>query len=288
MKILVLGGTGKVGVPLIAHLLARGADVTAHLHSSARAHVVPSGARPVIADLVGDPASSAEIFRGQDAVFMLNKASLNETVEGTMAVQLAREAGVRRFVYQTVHLLDDLAYLPHVAAKLAIKRAVELSGMDHTFIAPNHFFQNDESVRIPLLEKGLYLTPLGTVGCWCVDARDIAEAAAIVLTSSGHEGKSYNIVGPCGLTGPSAAAIWAGALRRPVESIDQIESWEDYTRPFMPAWLHYDLSRMYRDFGQRGMLATDSDVDRLTQLLQRPPRGLAEYAAHQAAIWLAG
>jgi uncharacterized protein YbjT (DUF2867 family) len=216
---------------------------------------------------------------------MLNKASLNETVEGTMAVNLAREAGVGRFVYQTVHLLEELANLPHVAPKLAIRHAIETSGMRYAFLAPNHFFQNDEVVRIPLLQKDRYLTPLGPIGCWSVDARDIADAAAIVLTTRGHDGQSYNIVGPGRLTGTDAAAVWARALGRDVQYAEAIEEWQDHTRLFMPAWLHYDLSLMYRDFAKRGMLGTPDDVKRLTELLGRPPRSFQGYAAEQARAW---
>ena len=285
MKCLVIGGTGKVGIPLVARLLERGVDVTVLLRSAERTALVPAPAAPIVADWIGNPASAVAAFRGKDAVFMLNKASLNETVEGTMAVNLAREAGVGRFVYQTVHLLEQLAYLPHVAPKLAIRHAIETSGTSYTFLAPNHFFQNDEIVRIPLLQKDRYLTPLGPIGCWSVDARDIADAAAIVLTTPGHDGCSYNIVGPGRLTGINAAAVWARVLGRDVEYAESIEEWRDYTRPFMPAWLHYDLSLMYRHFAQRGMLGTPDDVAQFTELLGRPPRSLQDYAVEQARAW---
>ena len=173
MKCLVIGGTGKVGIPLVARLLERGVDVTVLLRSAERTGLVPAPATAIVTDWIGNPTGAVAAFRDKDAVFMLNKASFNETVEGTMAVNLTREAGVGRFVYQTVHLLEQLAHLPHVAPKLAIRHAIETSGMSYTFIAPNHFFQNDEIVRIPLLQKGRYLTPLGAIGCWSVDAREI-------------------------------------------------------------------------------------------------------------------
>jgi uncharacterized protein YbjT (DUF2867 family) len=39
-----------------------------------------------------------------------------------------------------------------------------------------------------------------------VDVRDIAEALAVALTTSGHEGASYDLVGPEEHTGKSTAA----------------------------------------------------------------------------------
>jgi len=287
VNVLVIGGTGKVGRSLVAQLLARQVNVAVLLHSDERSHLVPAPATAVVADLIGDPEGSRAAFQGRDAVFMLNKATLNETTEGLIAVQLAREAGVARFVYQTVHLLEQLAYLPHVAPKLVIKHAIELSGMDYSFIAPNHFYQNDEIVRAPLLEQGLYLTPLGSVGCWSVDAHDIADAAAVVLTTPGHSGRSYNIVGPGRLTGEDAAGVWTKALGRNVRYVSAIGKWQECTRPFMPRWLHYDLSLMYEDFAERGMLGTSADVERLTALLGHPPRSFQDYASACAREWVA-
>jgi uncharacterized protein YbjT (DUF2867 family) len=133
---------------------------------------------------------------------MLNRASMTETAEGVFAVLLAREARVGRFVYQSVHRLDQLAHLPHVAAKLAIQNGLTTSGLSYTLICPNHFYKNDDAVRRPLVEDGLYVTPLGPIGCDCVDARDIAAASAIALTEQGNEGKAYALVGPERLTSP--------------------------------------------------------------------------------------
>lgn len=286
MKCLIIGGTGKVGARLTKRLLERGVDVAVLCRTAERIHSVPAPATTVVADMVADPKGAADAFRGRDVVFMLNKGTLQETVEGILAVTLARDAGVPRFVYQSVHLVEELAHLPHVASKLAIKHAVKTSGMDYTFIAPNHFFQNDETVRGPLLEKGLYLTPLGSVGCWSVDSGDIAEAAAIVLTTEGHSGQSYNLVGPSNLTGKEAAAAWARALGKEVRYVERLEEWQNHVRPFLPPWLHYDLSLMYRHFASHGMLGTLQDVERVTALLGRPPRSFQDYASEQAKAWV--
>lgn len=285
MRILVIGGTGQVGRPLVRQLLERGVEVTVLARTRERAHLIPAAAKLATGDLIGDPASLFAVFQDADSVFMLNKVSPMEAVEGTLAVRLAHEAGVRRFVYQTAHLLEELAYLPHLAAKLAIRKAIELSGMEYTFLAPNHFFQNDEIVRRPLLEKGLYLTPLGSVGCWGVDVRDIADAATAVLLSDAYQGSSLNIVGPRVLTAVEAARCWATALGREVRGGGGVEPWREFTRPYMPAWLHYDLSLMYEDFGRRGMLGTAEDVERLTTLLGRPPRSYEAYTVEQTNIW---
>jgi uncharacterized protein YbjT (DUF2867 family) len=287
MKILVIGGTGKVGSKLVAELLRRGAQVRVITRSLDRAAALPAGSEPTLGDIVGDPEACAPAFRDVDAVFMLNAASAQEAVEGLLAVELARAAGVRRFVYQSVHRLDDLAYLPHVAPKLVIQRAVVNSGMDYTLLCPNHFYQNDEECRGLLLQERLYVQPIGMVGCWRVDTRDVAEAAAIVLTTGGHGGQSYNLVGPGQLTGEECAAAWSRAFGRRITYVGDVDVWQQGAKPFIPSWLAFDLGLMYRDFATRGMLGEPSDVARLTELLGRPPRSYQTYADESAAAWTA-
>ena len=57
-------------------------------------------------------------------------------------------------------------------------------------------YQNDMALKDVFMGPGIYPMPLGTPGISAVDIRDIAEAAAIALTTEGHEGKTYNLNGP--------------------------------------------------------------------------------------------
>jgi uncharacterized protein YbjT (DUF2867 family) len=66
----------------------------------------------------------------------------------------------------------------------------------------------------------IYPQPIGHVGLSRVDVRDIAEAAAISLTSSGHEGETYDLVGPELQTGESTAKVWSEPLKRPIKPPD--------------------------------------------------------------------
>ncbi|RXT54250.1 SDR family oxidoreductase [Bradyrhizobium betae] len=285
MRILVIGGTGNVGSSLVVDLLGRKVDVRVATRSEARAAALPANVEAFVCDIVGNPQRAAEAFRDIDAVFMLNAPSAQETVEGMLAVQMAREAGVRRFVYQSSHCLDQLDHIPHLGAKVAIQRAVVRSHMEYTFICPNHFFQNDRNCQKLLLERGLYLQPIGSVGCCRIDVRDIAEAAGRTLTEDGHHGKSYNLVGPEKLTGEDCAAIWSTALQKKVRYVGSIDTWQDGVKTFLPSWLVYDLAMMYRSLAAHGMLARPDDLDAVTALLSRAPRPFKAYVEETAAAW---
>jgi uncharacterized protein YbjT (DUF2867 family) len=264
MTILVVGGTGKVGTHLLRHLLEQKEAVRVLVHTPERAALVPPQAEVFAVDVVEDPEAASAAFQGVDTVFMLNAVTPQETVEGLLVLAIAKAAGVKRFVYQSAHSLSRLHRLPHVGAKLAIEEAVKSSGLAYTIISPNHFFQNDEDTREALLRHGTYLHPFGEVGCWRVDVRDVAEAAARVLTSGGHDGKNYALIGPENLTGPQCAEAWANALGRPVQYEGDIGAYQAAIGPFLPQWLVFDLGLMLTEVGEHGMLGSAEELDALT------------------------
>lgn len=131
--------------------------------------------------------------------------------------------------------------------------------------------------------------PLGTTGISAVDVRDIAEAAAIALTSDGHVGKTYNVNGPDLVSGPSAAALWSGLLARPVAyGGHDMDGFEKAMREHAPAWSAFDIRMMFQGYLERGFEAEAGDLEKLTALLGHPPRSYDAYARELAATWERG
>src|SRR5207245_11667992 len=100
----------------------------------------------------------------------------------------------------SVHHGQDAPHVPHFGSNVAVEAAIAASGIPHTVIRPNNYYQNDEWFRDVMLQHGVYPQPIGEVGLSRVDVRDIAEAAAIALTEPGHDGKTYNLVVPEAVT----------------------------------------------------------------------------------------
>lgn len=285
MKILVTGGTGNVGSRVVRELLARDADVHVLTRNAEHAKGLPAGARPVVGDLL-DPATIRSAFRGMDGLFLLNAVSVTEAHEGLMAVNGARDGGVRRIVYMSVHHVDAAPHLPHFGAKLPIETAIKASGIAHTILRPNNFFQNDLWVKDALLQYGVYPQPIGEIGLSRVDVRDIAEAAAVALTTRGHEGRTCNLVGPEVWTGSGTAAAWSRALGRPIAYAgDDLDAWEKQSLAYQPPWMVFDFRLMYAFFQERGLAATADDIAQETALLGHPPRRFEDFAAETARAW---
>jgi uncharacterized protein YbjT (DUF2867 family) len=285
MKCLVVGSTGTVGSQVVRELLARGAQVRALVHDAAKAKGLPPEVESVVGDML-DPATVRSAFRGADGVFLLNPVSVTETHEGLMGVIGAQLGGVRRIVYQSVHNVQNAPHLPHFGSKIAVETALAASGIPHTIVRPNNYYQNDEWVRDAMLQHGVYPQPIGEVGLSRVDVRDIAEAAAIALTEAGHDGKIYNLVGPEAVTGTSTAAVWSRALGRPVAYAgDDLDAWEKQAVRALPAWMAFDFRMMYGFFQEKGLKATPADVEALTKLLGHAPRRFEDFARERARAW---
>jgi len=284
MKILVVGGTGTVGSEVVRQLKARGESVFVLTRSAEHASKLPSGVTGVIGDLL-DP-STLGVFSGMDAVFLLNPVSPSETFEGLAGVIGAENAGVKRIVYLSVHDADKAPHLPHFGGKLGIEAAVRASGMQNTIVRPNNFYQNDIWMKEAIMNYGVYPQPLGSVGLSRVDVRDIGEASVVALTTDGHSGKTYNLVGPDVVTGESTAAEWGRALGKPVKYAgDDLEAWEAQQRAWLSPSMLFDFKHMYAFFQKRGLKATAADVALQTKLLGHPPRSFAAYAKEMAAAW---
>ena len=118
-----------------------------------------------------------------DKLYLLNAVTPDELTQGLIAYDLAKRLKLKHIVYHSVFRVEHFKDVPHFASKLAIESAMREFDVPFTIIRPNYFIQNDASLKDPLTKAGIYPMPLGLVGISAVDIRDIAEAAAIALTS---------------------------------------------------------------------------------------------------------
>lgn len=131
--------------------------------------------------------------------------------------------------------------------------------------------------------------PIGGKGLAMIDARDIAEIAAIELLRRERAPGALplnriNLVGPDTLTGADVAGIWSAALGRPiVYGGDDSAAFEKSLLNFMPSWMAYDMRLMSERFLSEGMIPDAGDIERLTTLLGRPLRSYRDFASELAA-----
>jgi nucleoside-diphosphate-sugar epimerase len=121
MKILVAGGTGAIGRPLMGEMLARGHAVVALTRSPEKAQaLVEQGIEPAVADVFDADAVKAAVSRAQPDILIEQLTALPRTytrqsltaaadfntrirvVGGANVLAAAQAAGVRRYLRQSI------------------------------------------------------------------------------------------------------------------------------------------------------------------------------------------
>ena len=283
MKILVTGGTGRVGEEVVKELQKRNAEI--RLLVRKEGDRTPKGVEVAIGDLI-DPISVQKALHGVDKLYLLNAVAPDELTQGLIAYDQAKRLKLKHIVYHSVFRVDHFKDVPHFASKLAMESAIREFEVPFTIIRPNYFIQNDATLKDPLLKTGIYPAPLGNAGISVVDIRDIAEATAIVLTSEEHSGKTYNLNGPEAVSGPQAASIWARLLGKEIRYAGHdMDAFEEQMRNSAPSWSAFDIRMMFQGYLERGFVAETGDIEKLTKLLGHAPRRYEDFAAESAALW---
>lgn len=283
MTILVTGATGRVGSQVVKQLVQRGADVRVLVRDPSKADF-PAGVHVVQGDLL-DIDALRSAFTGVSTLFLLNAVAGDEFTQALITLNLARESGVDRVVYLSVLHSDRFLNVPHFAVKLGAERMIEQMGFSATILRPAYFIDNEHMVKDVIFNYNLYPVPIGGKGVAMVDARDIAEVAAIELIRREQApGKlpieTINLVGPDTLTGSDVAAIWSDVLGRPVAyGGDDPSAFEQNLATFMPKWMAYEMRLMAQRYVSDGMVPDNGDVERLTRILGRPLCTYRDFAA---------
>ncbi|HUL00409.1 MAG TPA: NmrA family NAD(P)-binding protein [Nitrospirota bacterium] len=287
MKILVTGCTGKVGIHVMRGLARQGVNVRCMTRnrSAARALGLPCGVREYVADF-NSPTQMSEVFDRVDAVFLLVPVGPDETKQGLVALEAARNAGVQKIVYMSVNMPTGSEVIPHFSSKIPIEKALMESGIPYTILRPNNFFQNDIVLNDVIMNNGLYPTPLGLIGLNRVDTRDIADGAINALLKTGHEGLIYGLHGPDRLTGRDIAKIYSLFVGRDVRYAgDDLDTWESTVKNILPIRLVSDLRIMYKFFQDHGMTASMIDLDTERELLGHMPRSFKNFVMEITYSW---
>ena len=124
--------------------------------------------------------------------------------------------------------------------------------------------------------------PLGDGKASWIDARDVAEVAAAVLTDDGHNGKTYVLTGPTALSAAEALATLGEALGHTYTYVDvsEDESRRAMDEAGIPAWLidaYSELNAVIKNGYASGV------APGMREVLDREGRTFAEFARDLAA-----
>lgn len=176
----MLGATGTTGRRVLGHLTGSGVATRAASRSG-----------EVHFDWA-DPETWEPALSGARAVYLL----IPEHSGGPDVIAKFARAAAVADVRSIVLLSTREAEFPGYDRYLETERAVQRSGTGWTILRASWFAQNFATVFGAEVQSGLLELPAGEGREPFIDAGDIAEAAARVLTEKGHDGEIYELSGP--------------------------------------------------------------------------------------------
>jgi NAD(P)H dehydrogenase (quinone) len=283
--ILVTGAGGKTGKAVVEALIARGAPVRAFVRSSAHeASLTAMGVSEVVAALMDDVDALSRAVKGADAIYHIcPNVHPNEAAFAKALIAAATHSDVARLVYHSV-LHPQIEAMPHHWNKLRVEEMLFGSALDVTILQPTAYMQNSLAEWDRMVSAGIYRVPYPVeTRLSLVDLKDIAEAAAIVLTNGGHSGATYELVGTPPLSQTEIAETFGATLKKTVRAeAETIESWEWRARNTgMGDYQRKTLIEMFRAYARDGL---KGNPNVLGWLLGRRPTSLASFAARSAKV----
>jgi NAD(P)H dehydrogenase (quinone) len=219
MSIVVTGATGQLGRLIVQHLLNRGvapAEITAVGRNAERlAELAETGVATAVIDYA-DPATLTAAFTGAEVLMLVSSSEVGQRVtQHTNAITAAVAAGVGRIVYTSAAKADTSALILAPEHK-ATEEALRASGVAFTILRNGWYTENYAAAVQQARENGVYLTSAGTGRVASASRTDYAEAAAVVLTTPGHENTAYELAGDIAWTGTDMAETLTELVGRPV------------------------------------------------------------------------
>lgn len=276
--ILITGATGNVGSHLVDELVAAGAPVRAFVRDLAKGRELAArGVQPALGRFE-DEAALRRALAGVERLFLLSPPGDAAMVAAqTRVADLAVRHGVRHVVKLSSIAADEHTDARIIQAHRMIERHIECSELAWTHLRPHWFMQNELGQAASIGVDGVLSAPdVGRISI--IDARDIAAAAARVLTEPGHEGRAYTLTGPEALDYGEVAATLSSVLGRPVawNRVTLEEARGAMRAAGLPVVLADGFTEILGLYGTGGTAsAVSPDLERL---LGRPGRTFAQFA----------
>jgi NAD(P)H dehydrogenase (quinone) len=282
--ILITGAGGKTGKAVLKALVARDAAVRALVRSSAHeAALSAMGASDIVVGAMDDPAALARATNGVQAIYHIcPNVSPHEVVFAKALVAAAINSGVSRLVYHSV-LHPQIEAMPHHWNKLRVEELLFSSALDVIILQPTAYMQNSLAEWDRMASEGIYRVPYPIeTRLSLVDLDDVAEAAAMVLTTDSHSGATYELVGTPPLSQVEIARIFGHALNKAVRAeAETVEAWVQRARSAgMDDYSRDTLIKMFRAYARDGL---KGNPNVLGWLLGRPPTSFASFAVRMTA-----
>jgi NAD(P)H dehydrogenase (quinone) len=194
MTIAVTGASGQLGRLVIEQLKRRTAasNIVALVRNVAKAADLGVPART--ADYT-QPATLDTALAGVETLLLISGNELGQrAAQHANVITAAQKAGVKRMVYTSL-LHADTSPLNLAPEHRQTEADLKASGITYTLLRNGWYTENYTGSITPALAHNAFYGSAGDGKISSATRADYAEAAAVVLTMPGHEGKVYELAG---------------------------------------------------------------------------------------------
>jgi len=280
--IAVTGATGQLGRLVVEALLRRvpASDVIAIVRTPAKAADLAARGVQVRRGDYGEPASLASAFAGVKRLLFISGSEVGVRLAQHEAVVLAARAEKIELLAYTSILNADTTGVGLAAEHKATEAMIRASGLPFVLLRHGWYLENYTETLAPVLAHGMVFGAAGEGRVAPATRADFAEAAAVVLTTSGHEGRAYELSGDQAFSLTEFAAAVSRWAKKPIgyTNLPQQAFAEALVAAGLPAPFAHALADA--DVGiARGDLTTESGD--LRRLLGRPTETLDQVLARK-------
>lgn len=216
-KILVIGGTGNIGFPLIKYLSQDDSvQIIAGSHNVSHAKSILQQFNQVQVkhfDFL-DPQTFEDAFQGVTKVFFVRPPQLADPQHDMLPfLRFTKKQHIKQTVFISLLGVEKNPMTPHHK----IEQLILDLNLPYTFIRPSFFMQNlNTTHRLDIQKNHDLFIPAGNSRTSFIDTRDIGEVAAIALLDNKYIGQKLNITGPMALSYSEIAQIMTNVLGYPI------------------------------------------------------------------------
>ena len=281
--ILLTGATGRVGSAAARALLRAQIPFRVLVRDPGKLGVDGEMMEVVEGDL-GDPRAVERALEGiSRALIVMGNHPDQSGLERQFAT-LAGNAGVSHLVK-----VSSMEAAPDATAILpknhyGTEQHIASLGIGWTFLRPNYYMQNMLMYSGSIARTNSFALPLGDAKTAMIDARDVGEVAAVVLTTEGHAGQTYRLTGPELIDFYEVAARMSAVLDRPLSYVAQSpEAFREVLGQFIQsAW---QLDAVCELFAEIAAGSLEEQTSTTADLLGRPAVSLNTFTQQFAGAF---